>query len=74
MAHGRYSFSHPANDGSLRLLAGGIGGGPAKNNMWWLEPMTAVPFQYVLYGDFSPMSFRWVGVGEGVGGWVLGAR
>ncbi|KAG2440109.1 hypothetical protein HXX76_004223 [Chlamydomonas incerta] len=58
MAHGRYSFSHPANDASLRLLAAGIGGGPAKNNMWWQEPMTSVPFQYVLYGDFSPMSFR----------------
>ncbi|KAG2454864.1 hypothetical protein HYH02_000695 [Chlamydomonas schloesseri] len=60
MAHGRFSFSHPANDASLRLLAAGAtgGGGPAKNNMWWQEPMTSIPFQYVLYGDFSPMSFR----------------
>ncbi|GFR41993.1 hypothetical protein Agub_g2806, partial [Astrephomene gubernaculifera] len=35
-----------------------VGGGPQRNNMYFQEKVTAVPFQYVLYGDLMPMSFR----------------
>ncbi|KXZ46776.1 hypothetical protein GPECTOR_40g510 [Gonium pectorale] len=68
MVHGRYTFSHPASPGSLIML-GHVpgGGGPHHNNMFFKEAMTSVPFQYVLYGDYMPLSFRAVALEE-VGG------
>lgn len=58
MTHGRFAFAHPPSAANLKLLGKGQGGGPATNNEFWKEPTTAVPFQYVLYGDYMPMSFR----------------
>ncbi|KAG2491450.1 hypothetical protein HYH03_010236 [Edaphochlamys debaryana] len=68
MTHGRFTFSHPLKeDGStLQRLAKG-GKGPQQDNQYFKEKVTSVPFQYVLYGDLMPMSFRRSAVEE-VGG------
>ncbi len=70
MTHGRFAFAHPPSAANLKLLGKGQGGGPATNNEFWKEPTTAVPFQYVLYGDYMPMSFR---CSTAWGTWNLGA-
>ncbi|EFJ44226.1 hypothetical protein VOLCADRAFT_95430 [Volvox carteri f. nagariensis] len=56
MTHGRFAFAYPS--GRPRLLGPSPEGeGPFKNNMFFREAMTSIPFQYAMYGDYMPMSF-----------------